>query len=70
MIDADPRLVHRLRRAGLLVGLGLLVEAATLFWPHPTAFLVFLFGGGLLVAAGVGLYLFAIVSAPVSSTES
>lgn len=64
MMDADPRLVRRLKLAGLLVGLGLLIEAATLFWPHPTAFLAFLFLGGLLVAVGVVLYLFSIVTYP------
>ena len=64
MIEADPRLVRRLRQAGLLVALGLLIETATLFWPHPTAFLVFLLGGGVLVAVGVALYLLAIVSNP------
>ena len=62
MTDADPRLARRLRLAGLLLGLGLLIEAATLFWPHPTAFLVFLFLGGALVAAGVLLYLFSIAT--------
>ncbi len=62
MTDAEPRLVRRLRLSGLLVSLGLLIEAATLFWAHPTAFLAFLFVGGLLVAAGVVLYLVSIVT--------
>jgi fucose permease len=64
----DTRLVRRLRRSGILVGLGLLVAAATLFWPHPTAFLVFLGVGGLLVGAGVLLYLFAIAAGPAEET--
>jgi len=64
------QLIRRLRRAGLLVALGLIVETVTLFWPHPTAFLVFLFLGGLLVAAGVLLYLFAIISDPLPSATS
>ncbi|HEX7184431.1 MAG TPA: hypothetical protein VF756_21575 [Thermoanaerobaculia bacterium] len=70
MTDADPRLVRRLRLSGLLVSLGLLIEAATLFWPHPTAFLAFLLLGGLLVAVGVVLYLAAIVSYPAASRGS
>lgn len=61
---ADPRLTRRLQLSGLLVSLGLLIEAATLFWSHPTAFLVFIGLGGLLVGAGVLLYLYAIVSGP------
>jgi predicted membrane channel-forming protein YqfA (hemolysin III family) len=62
MMDTDPRLVRRLRLAGLLLSLGLLIEAATLFWSHPTAFLVFLLLGGVLVAAGMVLYLVAIAT--------
>ena len=60
----DPRLSRRLRLAGILLVLGLLVELATLFSTHPLAFLAFLLLGGLLVGAGVLLYLFAIVSQP------
>ena len=63
-MTTDPLLVRRLKRAGILVALGLLVEAVTLFWPHPTAFLVFLLVGGVLVAAGVLLYLWAIAAGP------
>lgn len=66
MTDTASRLVRRLRLAGLLLGLGLLIEAATLFWPHPTAFLVFALAGGTLVVAGVFLYLFAIATDPAA----
>ena len=66
----DRRLYRRLRLAGILVALGLAVEAATMFWPHPTAFLVFLGLGGLLVAAGVLLYLVAIVTVPAAPPAS
>jgi hypothetical protein len=66
----NPRLHRRLRLAGILVALGLAVEAATMYWPHPTAFLVFLGLGGLLVAAGVLLYLVAIVTVPVAPPGS
>jgi hypothetical protein len=59
-----PDLSRRLKLSGLLVGLGLIVEAATMFWPHPTAFLVFLGLGGLLVAVGVLLYLVSILTYP------
>jgi hypothetical protein len=68
---AAPDLIRRLKLAGLLVVLGLIVEAITLFWSHPTAFLVFLFLGALLVVAGVLLYLFAIAtySAPPAGSK-
>lgn len=64
--DTDPRLARRLKVAGLLLALGLLIEAATLSWPHPTAFLAFLLLGGVLVAAGVLVYLFTIAG-PIKS---
>ncbi len=52
---------RRLRRAAILVMLGLLVELASLTWHHPTAFIVFVGAGGLLMAAGVVQYLALIV---------
>jgi fucose permease len=67
MADSEPRLARRLRLAGLLVGFGLVIEAATLLWPHPTAFLVFVLLGALLVAAGAILYLLAIASYPADA---
>ena len=51
-----------LAQAGLLICTGLVVQVATLFWPHPTAFLAFIGAGGLLVAAGVLRYLWALLS--------
>lgn len=62
MTVANPTLTRRLQLSGLLVGLGLAVEALTLAWSHPTAFLAFLLVGGTLVGLGVLLYLYAIVS--------
>jgi hypothetical protein len=59
---ANPKLTRRLQLSGLLVGLGLAVEALTMAWSHPTSFLAFLLVGGTLVGLGVLLYLFAIVS--------
>ena len=70
MTDADPRLARRLRLAGLLLSLGLLIEAATLLWQHPTAFLAFLLLGGVLVAAGVLVYLFTIATYPAGPSRS
>lgn len=55
-------LPRRLRLSGLLVSLGLIIEVITMLWSHPTAFLAFLLLGGSCVAAGVLLYLFAILS--------
>lgn len=70
MTNVAPGLIRRLRLSGLLVILGLIVELVTLFWAHPTAFLVFLGLDGLLVGAGVLLYLFSIVTYPSAPPQS
>jgi hypothetical protein len=56
---------RRLRIAALLLLAGLAVELATLFSAHPTAFLVFAGAGGLLLAAGIGLYLLTLLQSLV-----
>lgn len=57
--DLDPRFVTRLRRAGVLVILGLLVQLATLVEAHPFSFLSFLIVGSGLVLAGVITFVWA-----------
>ncbi len=52
---------RRLRRAAVLVMLGLFVELVSLTWHHPTAFIVFVGVGGLLMFAGITQYLTMIV---------
>jgi hypothetical protein len=56
------RLERRLQVSGILLILGLLVEATCLLWTRPIAFVVFLCVGGLLLVLGVLLYLFSLVS--------
>jgi len=54
---------RRLRLSGVLLLLGLLVEGATLFaLDSPLGFLTFAGATGLLVVAGIVLYLWTIVS--------
>ncbi|MCU1347568.1 MAG: hypothetical protein JWO56_598 [Acidobacteria bacterium] len=48
---------RRLRTSAILLLAGFAVELVTLFSARPTAFLVFVSVGGLLLAAGIGLYL-------------
>jgi hypothetical protein len=61
MSDAIPapldRRERRVRLAALLELLGIAVEVVSLRWTHPTAFLLFVGIGGLLLAAGIILYL-------------
>jgi hypothetical protein len=56
----------RLRTAGALIFLGVLIEILTLEWNSPIAFLVFLGMGGLLIGLGVVFYLLSIVSPSMS----
>jgi hypothetical protein len=52
----------RLRISGILIALGLLVEALSLVRIHPLAFLGFMFIGGAFLLAGIAIYLYSIVS--------
>jgi hypothetical protein len=55
-------LAGRLQASSALVLAGLAVEGVSLGWRHPTAFLVFVLGGGALLASGVLLFLWSVVS--------
>lgn len=61
---AQELMERRIRRAGLLIALGLLIQLSTLAWTHPLSFVAFLAGGCPLEAAGVLYYLYALVSHP------
>jgi hypothetical protein len=63
MTENSSRLQKKLKLAGYLLIAGLLVEATTLCWAHPTSFLFFIGLGGFLVVAGVAVYLIALVTA-------
>lgn len=56
------KMTARLRLAGVLIFGGLLIEALTLTWNNPIAFLVFLGIGGLLIGLGMLVYLLSLVS--------
>lgn len=61
---------RRVRISSTLVLLGLLVELVSLLWSHPTAFILFLMPGALLMASGILLYLVSLVSAAEPSMEA
>jgi hypothetical protein len=69
-MDGDAKLTRRLKISGFLVSVGLVIEALTMAWSHPTAFLVFLLLGGSLVAAGVLLYLYTIATYSAAPPQS
>lgn len=57
-----PVIERRVRLAGMLVCLGLLVQLLTLVRIHPLAFVAFILIGCPLLAAGLLLYLYSILS--------
>jgi hypothetical protein len=61
MLSANP-LERRLQFSGILLLLGLLVEALCLLWTRPIAFVLFLGVGGLFLGLGVLIYLSSLVS--------
>ncbi len=62
MTETSSRLQRKFKTAAYLLTAGLLVEGVTLHWAHPTSFLSFIILGGLLVGAGIAIYLFALVT--------
>jgi hypothetical protein len=68
MLKAQP-LERRLQFAGCLLILGLLIEALSVLWNRPVAFVVFVSFGGLLFAAGILLYLYSLVSVPAAPSK-
>lgn len=57
-------LTQRLRVAGVLIAIGLLIEAWTLRWNSPIGFLVFLGIGGFFIACGILVYMLALLAVP------
>jgi len=60
MLSANP-FERRLQFSGILLILGLLVEAVCLFWTRPLAFVLFLSVGGLLLALGILVFLVSLL---------
>jgi polyferredoxin len=52
----------RLRLAGILIVIGLLIQALSLLWNHPLSFIAYLVIGGLSVAIGIVVYLLTLVN--------
>lgn len=61
MTNGTTRMHSKLKLAAVCIVLGLIVEASTLSWSHPTSFIVFATVGVLLIASGIVIYLTAIV---------
>jgi hypothetical protein len=57
----EELLANKMRLAGLLIILGLVVEGFSLLWNHPLSFVAFIGIGGLLLFLGIIIYLAALV---------
>jgi hypothetical protein len=58
----NPAIEKNIRRAGLLVLVGLVIQMITLSWVHPLAFMTFLTVGCPLSLAGILLYLYSLAA--------
>lgn len=58
----DNSMAKKLRTAGILIIIGLVVEAISLAWNNPLSFVAFLGIGGLFLALGILFYLWTLVS--------
>jgi hypothetical protein len=59
---------HKLRLSGILLILGLVVEALSLCWNNAFSFMSFVLIGGLLFASGILLFLYSLVSSRTSAS--
>jgi hypothetical protein len=59
-----------LRISGVLLILGLIVEALTLCWNTAASFLSFMIFGGILLVGGVLIYMYSLVSESSASSST
>jgi hypothetical protein len=59
----------RLRLAGMVLIFGLGVEAISLQWARPIAFILLVAFGGALCAGGIAVYLYSLASATGAKPE-
>jgi len=72
MTTTNHKFPMSFRLSAVLLIVGLCVEAISLHWIHPIAFLAFFVIGGTFLGAGVLLFLYSIVfqSLPPSSNDT
>jgi hypothetical protein len=63
-------MLRKLRISGILVILGLVVEALSLLWNTAFSFMSFIVIGGLFFASGILLFLYSLVSSKTSPSNS
>jgi len=60
MLSGNP-MEKRIQIAGILLIIGLLVEAVCLLWALPITFVIFAMVGGLLMLIGLVIFLYSLV---------
>ena len=63
-------MIRKLRISGILLILGLVIEALSLFWNTAISFMSFAVFGGMLFAAGILLFLYSLVPSRISSNNN
>jgi hypothetical protein len=63
------QLEKRLRLAGILVIVGLLVEGVCLLWAGPLAFIFLVAVGGFLCTSGIAVYFYSLVSSAEAASK-
>jgi hypothetical protein len=63
-------MLRKLRLSGILLILGLLVEALSLCWNNAVSFMSFVVIGGVLFASGILLFLYSLVSSKTSALNN
>lgn len=61
-MERTEHLHGKLQVSGILIILGLLIEAVCLLWSRPIAFVILASVGGLLIGVGVLFFLYSLVS--------
>jgi hypothetical protein len=62
-------MLSKLRISGILLILGLVVEALSLCWNNAFSFMSFMLVGGLFFVAGILLFLYSLVSSETSAVN-
>jgi ABC-type antimicrobial peptide transport system permease subunit len=63
-------MIRKLRISGILLILGLVIEALSLFWNTAISFMFFAVFGGMFFAAGILLFLYSLVPSRISSNNN
>lgn len=61
-----PRIEGRIRLSGILIAAGLILQLITYLWIHPLAFMAFILISCPLIAIGILIYLYSLVTAQPS----